>query len=168
MSFLSEGRIRITLPVGVVGRKFDDSSHGLSHCMKAVDFVIERSNSILFVELKDPDNQNSQPKDRDKFLQDFQSAKLDDDLKTKCRDSFLYEFSTGQIQNERAIHFVVIICASTLDAALLNARTDSLKRLIPLQGPQGKIWKSIISSCFVLNLEGWNKYFPDLPATRVP
>ena len=45
---------------GVVdARKFDDSSHGLSHCMKAVDFIVEHPNRYLFIEFKDPRSQNS-------------------------------------------------------------------------------------------------------------
>ncbi|MBF0179998.1 MAG: hypothetical protein HQM03_08245 [Magnetococcales bacterium] len=40
MTVLTEGHLQITLPPGVVGRKFDDASHGLSHCMQAVDFII--------------------------------------------------------------------------------------------------------------------------------
>lgn len=42
MTVLAEDDLQITLPSGVVGRKFDDeTSHGLSHCMKAVDFIVE-------------------------------------------------------------------------------------------------------------------------------
>lgn len=41
----------------LLGRKFDDeAAHGLSHCMKAVDFIIELPERLLFVEFKDPEN----------------------------------------------------------------------------------------------------------------
>ena len=38
-------------------KKFDDDkSHGLSHCMKAVDFIVETEKATLFIEVKDPQN----------------------------------------------------------------------------------------------------------------
>jgi hypothetical protein len=49
MNVLTEGKLQIKLPAGAIGRKFDDSaSHGLSHCMKAVDFIVEMEEQILF------------------------------------------------------------------------------------------------------------------------
>ena len=43
MTELREGDLRIMINDDVLNaRKFDDpTSHGLSHCMKAVDFVVE-------------------------------------------------------------------------------------------------------------------------------
>lgn len=45
MTVLEEGTLQLVLPRGTQGRKFDDDTHGLSHCMKAVDFIIETSDS---------------------------------------------------------------------------------------------------------------------------
>ena len=39
---LTEGALQITFNNAINGRKFDDQQqHRLSHCMKAVDFVVE-------------------------------------------------------------------------------------------------------------------------------
>jgi hypothetical protein len=35
---------------------FDGQAHGLSHCMRAVDVIVEYSDRDLFVEVKDPDH----------------------------------------------------------------------------------------------------------------
>jgi hypothetical protein len=92
MTVLAEDDLQITLPAGVVGRKFDDEvSHGLSHCMKAVDFIVELDDRTYFVEFKDPENPNATPKDSAAFLKKFMSGAIDSDLKTKYRDSWLYE-----------------------------------------------------------------------------
>lgn len=49
---LREGDLELALPPGATGWKFDDEAvHGLSHCMKAVDFVIELPDCLLFVEI---------------------------------------------------------------------------------------------------------------------
>ena len=54
MTTFTEGDLRVEFRNVVAARKFDGGDHGLSHCMQAVDFVVERSDSYLFVEFKDP------------------------------------------------------------------------------------------------------------------
>lgn len=90
MTTLREGELQITLPRGAIGRQFDGRDHGLSHCMKAVDWVIELPDHIRFIELKDPDAQRAATH-RD--TQNFHSKRLTTDLRTKFRDSFLYEWA---------------------------------------------------------------------------
>ena len=54
MTMLAEEDLQITLPAAVTGRKFDDkTTHGLSHCMKAVDFIVELKDRVLFIEFKE-------------------------------------------------------------------------------------------------------------------
>ena len=49
MTVLTEGDLQIVLTGSVNARKFDDpSTHGLSHCMKAVDFILETDQEIFF------------------------------------------------------------------------------------------------------------------------
>ena len=62
--------------------------------MKAVDFIVEEENRVLFVEFKDPEHPNAMERDRAKFIQEFSSGELDNDLKYKYRDSFLYEWAS--------------------------------------------------------------------------
>ena len=50
MQVLREGNLELYLPDDVRAKKFDDSTHGLSHCMKAVDFIVETSDKIIFIE----------------------------------------------------------------------------------------------------------------------
>ena len=50
---LREGRLRIEAPSGFTGSKFDDErSHGLSHAMRAVNFVLEKKGVVWFIEIK--------------------------------------------------------------------------------------------------------------------
>ena len=98
MTLLAEEDLQITLPNGVMGRKFDDETvHGLSHCMKAVDFIVELTDRIIFIEFKDPDNPSAKPKDRTAFITKVLSGNLDGDLTTKYRDSWLYEWAEGRV-----------------------------------------------------------------------
>ena len=134
MTVLVEDDLQITLPAGVPGRKFDDeASHGLSHCMKAVDFIVELEDRTYFVEFKDPENPNAKPKDSAAFLKKFMSGAIDSDLKTKYRDSWLYEYAEGRAK--KPIYYLVLIGASMLSDADLLTRTEALKRQLPAEGP---------------------------------
>lgn len=107
MTVLAENDLQISLPASVTGRKFDDgATHGLSHCMKAVDFIVELADRVLG--------------------------------------------------------------ASTLSDAELLARTDALKRQLPVTGPDARPWKKpFVAGCAVMNLAAWNKALPQFPASRV-
>ncbi|MBI5136822.1 MAG: hypothetical protein HZA24_05730 [Nitrospirae bacterium] len=167
MTVLSDGDLQITLPDGVAGRKFDDdASHGLSHCMKRVDFIVDLIDKILFVEFKDPDNPAARPKDRRCFMEKFGSGTLDNELKKKYRDSFLYEWASGRAS--KPIYYLVLIGASALSAAELLARTDALKRQIPVVGPGNRSWvKPFIAGCAVMNIDAWNRELPHYPVSRI-
>lgn len=136
--------------------------------MKAVDFIVELDKQILFIEFKDPDNlrAKAKPKNRDKFLNQFISGEIDNDLKTKYRDTWLYEFAEGRAA--KPIFFLVLIAAESLSDAELSARTEALKRQIPITGPSGRPWqKPFITGCAVMNLAAWNRIFNHIPASRV-
>jgi hypothetical protein len=166
MNELTEGDLKITLPAGAIGRKFDDkANHGLSHCMSAVDFIVELADRIFFIELKDPDHPNAKPADSAKFIKSCLSGALDTDLKTKYRDSWLYEWAHGRV--EKPVFYLVLIGASSLSPAELLARTEALKRQLPVSGPSGKAWlNSFVAGCAVMNLAAWNNAMPHMPANR--
>ena len=163
---LTEGNLQILFPAGVNVRKFDDDKHGLSHCMKAVDFIVELKNRYLFIEFKDPQHSKGQKRDREKFMQEFQSGSIDEDFKYKYRDSFLYEWASDRAK--KPIHYYILLAMDTLTDADLIARTDDLKRKLPVEGPQSGAWKrNLVAGCMVFNLATWNKYLKDYPVSRV-
>jgi hypothetical protein len=166
MTILTEGDLQLTLPAIAHARKFDDNTtHGLSHCMKAVDFIIELADRILFVEIKDPDAPNAPKTNRDTYIQEFLSGRFDADLKTKCRDTWLYEWAQGRAK--KPITYVVLMGAQTLTSADLLRRTDALKRALPLMGPANQAWKNpFITGCAVMNLAAWNSTMPAFAVTR--
>ena len=85
-----EGDLEITINHEITARKFDDPSHGLSHCMRAVDFVVELDDCYQFIEIKDPQNPGAPTGTDIQYAQTLLSGGLADDLKYKYRDSFLY------------------------------------------------------------------------------
>ena len=162
-----ERDLQIDFPSGTKVRKFDDQkSHGLS-CMKAVDFIVEEEDRVLFIEFKDPNHPEAREEHKDKFIERFRSGELNENLKYKYRDTFLYEWASGNIDNKE-IHYYVLVAIEDLTPEFLGARTDDLRRDLPLAGPLSGIWKRrIVEGCTVLNIEAWNRRFPCYPVTRI-
>ena len=162
---LTEGDVQITFNNAIVCRKFDGGlTHGLSHCMKAVDFIVELHDRYLFVEIKDPlDPQATRTRTRD-FLNRFNSGAIDESLKYKFRDSFLYEWASGR--TTKPVDYFVII--DGVSKPLLLRRTEALKRNIPALGPNGKQWSSrFVHRIGVFDIAAWNRKFPDYQIVRL-
>ena len=75
MTVFTEGSLQITVDSTVNARKFDGASHGLSHCMKAVDFIIDLPDSYLFIEFKDPQDPAVPAQDAKDYLENFKKAR---------------------------------------------------------------------------------------------
>ena len=164
MSALSEGDLRLALAERAHGRTFDDDRHGLSHCMTAVDWILDMPERICFVEVKDPDDPRAKEhKNGDRFLQSFLAGELTRKLTDKFRDSFLYEWASNRV--DKPISYYVIVASDALDDAQLLTRTDDLKRRLPVGTPAG--WtRAMAHDCCVFNVAKWNEVFPQIPLSR--
>ena len=167
MTTLTEGNLRITFPRDANVRKFDSpESHGLTHCMKAVDFIVEDDDRVLFIEFKNPDHPRATEGARNEFAKDFESGRLDEDLKYKYRDSLLYEWASGNAR--KPIHYWILIGMDHLTDAELLARTDDLKGKLPLRGPRSGAWtRPICAGCMMFNIRTWNRSLPNFPVSRI-
>ena len=167
MTTFTEGNLQITFPDNMKARRFDDpETHGLAQ-MKAVDFIVEDGERARFIEFKDPDHPRARSENRQEFIESFHSGRLDEDLKYKYRDSFLYEWASSN--TNKPISYWVLIGLEDLDAAALLQRTEELKRKLPRQGPASGVWKQqIVEECIVFNIETWNQYLPNFPVSRIP
>ena len=164
MTTLSEGDLRLTVPDPANGRQFDDTQHGLSHCMKAVDWVVDLPERTCFVEVKDPEAPGARNfRQGGRFLQSFLAGELTPSLVTKFRDSFLYEWACDRI--DKPISFYVIVASETLDVAQLVTRTDDLKRRLPVGSP-AEWTRAMAQDCCVFNVAKWNEVFPQFPLSR--
>jgi len=149
-------------------KRFDDPAHhGLSHCMKAVDFVVELSDRILFIEAKDPQNPRARLQATAEFVEELQSYSLiKKKLVPKCRDSYLYELSMGRAK--KPVYYVVLVALNALTEADLSHQTDLLKKCIPVEGPPKNPWlHRFIQGCVVMNLRTWNQNLPAFPVLRL-
>ena len=167
MTVLQEGNLKVTFDGEVRAWKFDDESHGLSHCMKAVDFIIEFHDRYLFLEIKDPQHPDASRESRDEFMCKFLGGNLDKDLRYKYRDSFLYEWASGRA--DKPVHYLVLIADDALSDMDLTFRTDALAKTLPLRGPESASWtRPIVEHCVVFNIEAWKRTMPQYPLDRLP
>ncbi len=164
MSTITERDISISIPEAAKARKFDE--HELSYCMKAVDFIVELEDRVLFIEIKDPPRHSHARKEAEKFIQQFRSGNLDQELYYKYRDTFIYEWASGNIKKK--IFYLLLIDIEELSEAELLNRSDELRRKLPVAGPSTGDWKKrIVSDCMVFNLESWNEYLTHYQANRL-
>lgn len=164
MTVLREGNLQITFPPDSNPRKFDDENHRLSHCMKAVDFILELSDRFIFIEFKDPQHPRSNIPHSE--TPDYLTSTIDNSLVPKYRDTFLYEYASGRANKD--IYYYVLIAIDNVDSALLIRQTEHLKQRIPMHGPQSRPWQQpFIKSCAVFNIESWNRNLSQFPIKRI-
>lgn len=150
---LTEGELRFTFPGAVAAQRFDGDDHGLSHCMSAVDFIVEYPDRSLFIEVKDPDNTRARPDARARFRRDLNSEKLTHALVCKYRDSLLYRWAMGAA--DKPVRYAILLQVTGLSPMELMALSDRLKRQLPLSGPSR--WsRSIAAAVMVLDIAQWN------------
>ena len=163
---MTEGNISIDFSNALFAKKFDGNDHGLSHCMKAVDFIVELKDKIYFVEIKDPEHPDVKLNNRNEFVKKLKSNVLINELKYKYRDSYLYELAMNKVT--KPVHYLVLICLDSLDQVVLNTQLDILKKHLPVDGPPRNHWpKKFVHGCIVMNLQTWNSYLPKFLASRI-
>ncbi len=164
MTALREGELVLALPDGVEGLQFDGSGHRMSHCMKAVDWIIQWRRQLLFVEVKDPSSQAARcHADAKDFVERFKSKELMRDLVTKFRDSLLYEWACGK----RIDHVRYYVIIAGVDRTLLGTQAEALRRRLPA-GDQRPWQRPLALGCGMFDIDSWNHAFPDLRLTRDP
>lgn len=169
MIALEEGKLRFEFTDASHGYTFDetDSSkstyHGLSHCMKAVDFWVEFEDKYVFVEIKDPPVPNGATRST-RYDSPNEYNRLLNSLVGKFRDSFLYHWA--EKKKKKPISY---LCLINLDSALTLKLLNDLKRQLPENGPANGRWKKmLVRGCGVSNMNDWNAAFPEWQITRLP
>ena len=160
-----EGELRISLPKSARGRRFDDQeTHRLSHCMKAVDWIIELPDKVYVVELKDLDAHGaSGRKEARKYLEELEAERKDGDFVAKFRDSFIYQWACERV--DKPIVYLVVIACQALDDAMLLHRAEALRRKLPSGRPSA--WKrAVAEDVLVFTERTWNQHFVDFPMER--
>lgn len=130
--------------------------HGMTHCMKAVDLIIESPENYYFVEVK-----NLRASEYD-YSEVSSYSKLVEVLKYKFRDSFLYRYAEEKL--DKAIHY---ICLLELDKPLQVRLKRELKQQLPINIKTDRWHRPLLKSVQVIDSENWNRHFKDWPVKKV-
>ena len=166
---LSEGDIEIDFQGVLQAEKFDDAKHGMSHCLKAVDFLCDWANDLWLVELKDPEEVAIPPLHKAHSVAQFTKelsteAYFRSVLAQKFKDTILYLHLDRRLP-DKPLKYIVLVGLSSMDAAMMLNALDRLKKACGDPKP-GTPWLRGYIVAF-LNLAEWNKRFPHCPAKRV-
>ena len=166
MTIVQEHDLEVSFLGAKSVRKFDSPTHGLSYCMKAVDFVVELDDEYIFVEIKDPEDPNAHANTVAQWISDFQTGKINNDLIYKFRDTFIYEWAAGRAN--KPVSFFVLIAISGQPAVTLGPKTTDLRRRLPYGMPPNNVWgKPIARDCRIFNIQSWNENLPSFPVKRL-
>lgn len=170
---LTEGDLVFDFSAAMISDQFDDeATHKLSHCMKAVDFIVEWEREFWFVEVKDPSNSKIPSEIKQNKLREF-NAKIgnetlfSNELGPKVKDSFLYLHLSGRLP-VKPIKYLVLIAIGNPDPALLLKAIESLKRSSCFLGPDKDGWKnSYLEEVMVFSEQTWNEKLKQCPVKRL-
>lgn len=158
---LEEGCLQFDFNDAISAIKFDEQDptiqtfHGLSHCMKAVDFVVEYEDHYLFIEIKDPSDPARYGTAQDK-------AALIKSLVGKFRDTFLYRWAEEKLDKP-----VRYLCLVELDNAQTLYLMNQLKNQLPIDKRPPRWKQPLAQFCAVLNRATWNNTFSNIQVIRI-
>ncbi len=166
---LSDGEIQIEFQGALQAEKFDDGRHGMSHCLKAVDFLCDWPGDFWLVELKDPEESTIPIKHREISVVQFTKELSTEEyfrsvLAQKLKDTILYLHLDARLP-DKPMKYVVLVGMSSMDSAMMLNALDRLRKACG-DPKQGIPWRRGYAVAF-LNLAEWNKRFPHCPAQRV-
>jgi len=154
MPTVQEGELEFRFPKKASVLRFDGDAHGLSHCMKAVDFIVEFADYYLFVEVKDPQDSRATEERRAAYAAKLSQPAFPQTLSRKFRDSILYRWAEEKL--DKPVRYVVLLVLDSLDAAAYLSLGEALEREIPCSGTPDSWSRPLAARSAVLSLEAWN------------
>ena len=165
-----EKELLFTFAEGTAWRVLDRQGIRLPVGMALVDFVIERDDHILFVEIKDPSHSQMLDGERFEYAQRLRDGSvLSNELTPKARDSYAHEHLMGR--DDKPIRYVVVIgldaFSHSIQLGILGNFSDRLYNSLRQEGELPWV-REHIQQCIVLSIEKWNERYPEYRIQRVP
>lgn len=165
---LSEGDIQINFTDAIDALVFDQSDprlpnyHGIRK-MTRVDFIVELTDAILFVELKDPANPKATKAGLLKFYDKLRCGELGEVFYSKFVNTFFYRWAEKKIK--KPLYYINLVTIAHEET--LNLSDEIEKKLPPIGLPVDRWERPVLKNCQVFNIETWNDSFPKWPAVRI-
>lgn len=165
---LREAELEFNFSSAVHAVKFDAKGVPKPDGLKQVDFIVEEEQRRLIVEVKDPFRAGANPARSRGFIHNLMVGEgRDGGVVQKGRDT--YTFLHLMKEDDKPLHYVVVVAMDNAPQSKETLLTinDRLSRGLKQEGAVP--WRrTYIAVSLVLDLEGWNKHFPQYPARRVP
>jgi len=129
MTTLIEGELEFSFPTNWKAEIFDVKDRIWPKGISPVDFVVERENDLLLIEVKDPSAGSVPNEQRENFIKKMQTKELaHQELAPKARTSWSYLHLMKR--TEKPIRFIVVIGTENLSIQqpLLLQLNDRLKK----------------------------------------
>ena len=157
---ISEGNLILSFEGALSVERFDGASHGMSHVMKAVDFVVTFPSETWLVEVKDFNNPDIPPEHKAaRATADYEKVRTEalyrDELAPKLRDTLIY-LALANCAPANVIKYIVLIETPNFDSRMFQTGQDRLRTLCYLPGPRPHGWASSFD-IVVANFDQWNK-----------
>ncbi len=173
---MKEGELEFDFGIAAVER-LDDPAKTRPQGMQLVDFLIEETDRLIMLEIKDPSSkakgddaktQAAMARERIRFVEKLVGDRLiADELTPKARDSYTYLHLMKR--DSKPILYAVLLGADNLflDPSWLPAFKDRL--LGRLRQETDQAWaRHYVTDCLVLTEQTWPLAFPSYSLTRTP
>lgn len=160
MAVVQEIDLEFNFSTSISAIKIDETLFS-SADIKSADFFVKYPDHIKIIEIKDPDVPGaSNPRG---ILEKMRNGKLSSSLAGKIRDTIFILKAQGN--NVDKVEYITLISMAALQPAQLLALQDEVRRKIPLNNTT--FLNDSLSKCIIVNLNQWNRLYPDSPITRI-
>ncbi len=167
MTPFAEGELRFAFGDEWHAEHFDRPGASFPKGVSPVDFIAERADELVSVEVKDPSAAHAPAANRQNFVKKMKSKELThEELAPKARTS--YGFLHLMARDTKPMRYVVVIGTErlSLQPPLMAGLTDRLRDRLAQEADTP--WKrTYISDCIVVSVEDVGKALPGCFASRV-
>lgn len=131
--------------------------------MPRVDFIIETTDTIYFIEIKDPERADLKEEEKAPFFRKLENGKFENSLVNKYLCTFLFRWAEGELG--KSVRYLIL---TSLDDAMVSNLNDLLnRRFAPLLKKSSR-WSLLpLASCEVHSFGTWSITYPDWNVARV-
>ncbi len=165
---LTERELVFAFPDAWHPETFDQEGATWPKHIMPVDFIVERPNDILLIEVKDPSISNAPDAERAKFAKKMQSHELThEELVPKARTTWSYLHLMAR--TGKPLRYLVAIGTERLSIqpVLLQSLTDRLRQRLAQESDAP--WKlEYVASCMVVSALDLGNYLDGVTVVRTP
>ena len=158
-----EGDIELNFAGALSVDKLDASGRRMPIGMKLVDFVVEESERLLLVEVKDPSQTAAAPQMRADFREKMKDRSLiDATIAPKARDSYCFLHLMSRATKPCFIVFLLGVRNMPREPALILTLQQRLKARIQQEADTPWV-RQYATGVVILTEDNWANWFPAYP-----